>query len=126
MYSIAFPNMFTSSRTLLYKDNEATTSNLSLMLKSDKNSLFGDPYYGTNLRNTFFSQNNVILQDLVIDEIYTAIQEFMPQIVLSRNSIRLFSRDTNLYATIEGMNLIDYTTNLYTIQLVIGGEGESR
>lgn len=120
MYSIAYPNMFSSSSTNLFKDHEATYSNLSLMLRSDKESLFGDPYYGTNLRKVFFAQNNVVLQDLVIDEIYTAIQEFMPQISLSRNDIKVYSSGNNLYATINGTNLIDYITDLYNIQLTTG------
>ena len=33
-----------------YKDKEATLSNLKLLLGSSKMSLFGDPYYGTNLK----------------------------------------------------------------------------
>ena len=40
MYSIAYPNMFTTSRTLLAKDHEATMNNLKLLLRSDKNALF--------------------------------------------------------------------------------------
>ena len=69
MYSIAYPNMFTNSRTLLAKDHEATMNNLKLLLHSDKNALFGDPYFGADLTKTIYMQNNVILKDLVIDSI---------------------------------------------------------
>ena len=41
MYSINFPKMFTSSRTLLLEDHAATLSNLKLLLASDRGGLFG-------------------------------------------------------------------------------------
>ena len=122
MQSLAFPNMFTSSRTLTYSDHEATLSNLRLLLKSDRNSLFGDPYYGTNLQHVIFMQNNVVLQDLVIDEIYSCIKVFMPQISLRRNDIKLFAQDNILYCTIQATNIIDHTTDLYSIPLTTEGD----
>ena len=54
MYSIAFPNMLSNSKVLLYKDKEASLSNLKLLIGSDKTSLFGDPYYGTDLLQAIF------------------------------------------------------------------------
>ena len=78
MYSIAFPEMFTTATTNLVVDYNATLSNLKLLLMSDKLSLFGDPYYGTNLIQMLFENNNTILKDLLIDDIYTAIATFMP------------------------------------------------
>ena len=47
MYSINFPKMFTSAKTLLVEDHDAILSNLKLLLASDRTALFGDPYYGT-------------------------------------------------------------------------------
>ena len=49
MYSIGFPEMFSSAGTRLVEDREATMSNLRLLLASWKNSLFGDPYFGCNI-----------------------------------------------------------------------------
>lgn len=117
MYSIAFPDMFTSTRTNLYSDREATLSNLKLMLASFKGSLLGDPNYGTNINKIIYSHNNQILQDLVIDDIYMAIRTFMPQLSVRRNDITLQSDGTKLYATIQATNLLNYTTNLYEIDL---------
>ena len=117
MYSIAYPNMFTNSRTLLAKDHEATMNNLKLLLRSDKNALFGDPYFGADLTKTIYMQNNVILKDLVIDSIYTAILTFMPQIKVSRSDITVYSKNYKLYATIKATNMIDYTTDVYDILL---------
>ncbi len=117
MYSLAFPDMFTTSRTKLYKDRDATMNNLKLLLLSFKGNLLGDPYYGTNLHKIIYSNNHQILRDLIIDDIYVAIAEFMPQLKVARENILVYGDGTNLYATINAVNLLDYTTNLYEINL---------
>ena len=50
MYSIKFPDMLSSAKTNIIENHEATISNLRLMLASWKTSLFGDPYFGTNIK----------------------------------------------------------------------------
>ena len=117
MYSIAFPNMFTSSKTNLVEDKEATMSNLKLLLKSRRGSLFGDPNFGTDLMMVFFNQNSPILADLIIDEIYTIIVTMMPQILVSRKDITIFSDGVDVLANLKLTNKVDYTTNLYQINL---------
>ena len=117
MYSIDFPVMFKSSKTLLLKDSDATLSNLKLLLNSTKNTLFGDPYYGTNLKKFIFEQNDIILQDIIIDEIYTSIITFMPQIYIERNYIKLLKNGVDVVATIKCVNKLDHKVDLYTINL---------
>ena len=118
MNSIAFPNIFSNTTTKVISDHEATVSNLRLLLLSEKNGLFGDPYFGTNLKRLIFEPNNVVLQDIVIDDIYTAILQFMPQIRIERSNISIVSSGTDLYVTIRALNLLDYTTDLYNINLI--------
>lgn len=117
MYSIQFPRMVSNTNTLLVQDHEATVQNLKLALLSEKNTLLGDPYFGTNLKRFTYEQNNQILRDLVIDDIYTAIIDFMPQIRVSRSDITVTSDRAKIYANIRATNLIDYTTDLYNINL---------
>lgn len=117
MYSIAFPKMFNDTKTLLLKDTKATASNLWLLLKSDKRALFGDPFFGTSLKRAIFEQNDGILIDLVIDEIFTTITTFMPQIKLLRENIKLTSDGVDVFCNITCTDLTDYTTNLYQINL---------
>jgi phage baseplate assembly protein W len=117
MYSLSFPKMLTSSQMLLYKDKQATKSNLKLLLLSDKDSLLGDPYYGTNLKKLIFDQNDTIVRDLLIDEIYTAILTFMPQIAIDRNDIVVSSKGNNVYVDIKCTDMVDYQSDLYTINL---------
>ena len=117
MYSIAFPKMFNDTKTLLLKDTKATASNLWLLLKSDKRALFGDPFFGTSLKRAIFEQNDGILVDLVIDEIFTTMTTFMPQIKLLRENIKLTSDGVDVFCDITCTDLTDYTTNLYKINL---------
>lgn len=124
MYSIAFPKMFTNNNTNLVKDYQATLSNLKMLLYSDKYGLLGDPYYGTNIKRMLFNQSgafidqeDVPLREIFIDDIYTAICIFMPQIKVDRNNIDIVQTKTKAYAAILCTNLVDKTTNLYNINL---------
>ena len=117
LYSIAFPNMFSSEKVNIYKDKQATMTNLKLLLSTEVTSLFGDPGYGSRLMQTIYSQNNMILRDLVIDEIYTCIKTYMPQIIVERKNIIVTSEKDGLYAEIRAVNALDYTLDLYKIRL---------
>lgn len=126
MISLAFPEMFTNSKTMLYTDREATVSNLKLLLLSDKTSLLGDPYFGTNLKRMIFENGSVLLRDIIIDDIYTAIVTFMPQIQLTRDNIEVEIDDLTVTITIRCINKINYQTDLYIIKLTDGDYSTKR
>ena len=117
--SISFPKMFvTKTKTGLVQDYNATLQNLKLLLFSEKGELFGDPYFGTGLMRFLYDPNDVVLQDILIDEIYTAIAVFMPQIKIERKDITIISDGTRVVCEIFAMNRADFQTNLYTIPLL--------
>ena len=118
MYSIKFPDMVSGVVTNLVKDHEATAQNLKLMLLSDRDTLFGDPYFGTLWRKLLFNQNNEILRDIIIDDILTSIQTFMPQLLVNRKDITVNSDKYSISITIKATNLLDYNTDMYTIKLM--------
>lgn len=118
MNSIEFPYFLSGSSTKIVSDHDATYNNLRLLLKSDKLGLFGDPDYGTNLKRLLFNQNNTVLRDVVIDDIYTAILQFMPQILVDRKNITITTDGNTLYANIKAQNMIDYTTDIYNLSLM--------
>ena len=118
MYSIRFPDMISGVSTSLVEDHEATAQNLKLMLLSDRGSLFGDPYFGTLWRRLIFEQNNEILRDIVIDDILTSIQTFMPQMLTKREDITVVSDRYSVSITIKALNLLDYQTDMYSIKLM--------
>lgn len=122
MKSLSFPVMFKNSKTVTKNDKAATMTNLSLLLKSSKGSLFGDPYFGTRLMDLFYAQNNKALNDIVVDEIYTAIIQFMPQLKLTRQDITITRDALSLYVNITATNSLDLSTDMYSIKLMTGDD----
>ena len=119
MRSIQFPKMFNRTVTNLVTDYDATLQNLKMLLWSEKGELFGDPYYGTSLKRYLYDQNDSVLQDLLIDDIYTAVKVFMPQIRIERKDVKIYRSDKGeVSCTIRAMNMADFTTDLYTIVLL--------
>ena len=121
MKSIRINNMFSNISTNTILDKDATMQNLKLLLETSKGELFGDPYFGTNLKKMIYDQNDVILKDLVIDDIYTAIKTFMPQIEVDRKDISAEVKPNGnkavLQVTMSALNKLTYETNLYNIAL---------
>ena len=117
MKSIGFPNIIKVNSTNIIKDHDATLSNLKLLLMSEKGELFGDPYFGLNLKTFFFNQNSKPLKDIIIDDIYTAIKLFMPQLTVNRSDIILTKEEAKLKVLISAINNVDFKTDLYNIVL---------
>lgn len=101
----------------IIKDNEATRSNYKLLVMTEKGELLGDPYFGLSIKKYLFEQNNKLLADIVIDDIYTATALFMPQMKVNRNDITITQNKDTLYCTFKAINKLDFTTNLYTLVL---------
>ena len=118
MYSINYPDMFGTATTKLAEDHNATLSNISLLLSSWKNSLFGDPYFGTRIKEYIYEQNNIILHDIIIDNIYTSIKEFIPQVYLTRKDITIKAENSSIYVTIHCINKLDNQPDMFSIELV--------
>lgn len=117
MYSFGWPEMLRSNTSKLIKDKEAILSNLRLLLNSERLSLFGDPYFGIQLKQFKFEQNDSIIVDLVIDEIYTTIMQFLPQLFVRRSDIRVYAEGLNLFAEVRALYKLDNTSDLYVINL---------
>ncbi len=133
MFSFGFPRMFNNTQANLVEDKDAIRSNMILLLSSEQSTLFGDPYYGSQLKKYIFEQRNSIIVDLLIDELYTTIATFMPQVYLTRKDITIYSVDeapdwggnhdykkyakTALFAEIKYHYTIDNTSDLFTIKL---------
>ena len=119
MNAIQFPKMFNNNKAAIVKDKKATEQNLKCLLLSDKLTLLGDPYFGTNLRRLLYEHNNVILRDLVVDDIFTAINTYMPQIRVLRDNITIEVQKANtLGVRIRAQNLLDYSFEEYELKLL--------
>lgn len=117
MYSFAFPRMLNSTTANLLNDKEAIRSNMILLFSSERGTLFGDPYYGCELAKYLYEQSGSIVVDLLIDELYTTIKTFMPQVYVERKDIKVYAINTTLYADIKYYYIIDNTSDLFTIRL---------
>ena len=117
MKSIAFPNMFQGNTTNISKDFDATRQNTLLLLRSEKGELFGDPYFGIRLKRYLYEQNNYILRDVIIDEIYVQLALFMPQLLVQRNDIKLIKDRSKLYCKFKAINQANFVTDMYSLVL---------
>lgn len=122
MRSIKFPNMFSTNSTNVWKSNEylkATKQNAILVLHTEKGELLGDPYFGLLLKHYLFDQNNYILRDAIIDQIYTQLALFIPQVHVDRKDIDIVQdkEKGKLYCTFSGTSQIDYQFNTYNLVL---------
>lgn len=117
MKSISFPKIFSKNTTLIKEGDDAILQNLRLLLLSEAGGFKGDPYFGVNLKRYQYDQNNYILRDILIDEIYTQIAIFMPQLIVERRNIEIIQEYDTCYVKITARNQIDFTTNMYQLAL---------
>ena len=119
MNCVRFPKMFNGNSTAIINDDDnlATMECINLLLHSEAGSLFGDPDFGIRLKRYTYNQNNYVLQDILIDEIYTAISTFCPQIYIERKNITLQSDGITIYANIKCKNRQTFETNTFNLVL---------
>ena len=115
--SISFPKMLNHNRVQLVEDYDATLQNIKTVLGSEKGEFKFDPYFGIRLKRYMFEQNNFVLQDLLLDEIYEQLVTFIPQIIVKRNDITFEKERAKLYLNIKCTNRIDFTLNTYNLVL---------
>lgn len=138
MKSTAFPKMFSGNSTYMYDDdvdsldindrkkkkNMATLTSMHLLLSTEVGELLGDPEFGIKLKTYTFDQNSYVLKDILIDEIYTKITTFVPQVYLERKNIKIKQEGSKLYARIVCKNKDNFQTNMFDLVL-FNGEEES-
>lgn len=113
--------MFRATSTVVKEDgHEATFQNLLLILGAEKGDFTFDPYFGIRLRRYLFDQNNYILKDIIIDEIYTQIKVFMPQLIIDRKDITIIADRNKLSVNIKVVNRMDFVVDTYNLVLFDG------
>ena len=118
--SIQFNNIFNKTSSNILTDKDATTQNLVLLLNTEKGTFKSDPDFGVNLKRYLFNPNHLLLKDILIDEIYTQIAIFIPQLKVNRKDISVIIDDTvkgKMCIKIRGVNQLDLTTNMYQINI---------
>lgn len=122
MKSIKFPEMIRHHYVDTISDIDATYQNLKLFLTSEKGEFVFDPFFGIRLKRYIFEQNNFILRDIIIDEIYEQITIFMPQLIIRRDDITITADRAKIYCNIKARNQKDFELNSYNLVLYNSGE----
>lgn len=117
MNTISFPKIFNGNSTSVKYGDEATKQSIRLLVSSECGEFFGDPDFGIHLKRYFFEQNNIILRDILIDEIYTKIVDYCPQIYIERRNIKIFIDGSKLVANITYKNQETFITNMFSLVL---------
>ena len=123
MNALGFPKMFEGNSTIIKKGKDASSECMRLLLASEKGDMFGDPEFGIQLKKYTYNQNNYILKDIIIDEIFEQVSIFCPQITVTRNDINVIQEGKKFYAHIKGINKADFTLSTFDLVLL---EGEER
>ena len=118
MKSISFPKMISHNYVQTVSDYDATLQNMKLLLGSEKGEFVFDPFFGIRLKRYTFEQNNKILMDILIDEIYEQLVIFMPQLIIKRKDITLVSETAKIYVNIKARNQKDFQLNTYNLVLL--------
>ena len=119
MYSIAFPSIFNCSTIKLYKDETAVKSNLRNLLGANRGGLFGDPHFGTALKQILWDQAHPdVAKELIRDEVYEAVLSYMPQTTIDRDTIGVEIEQNVVRITIKAINDLGVYSNLLEISLL--------
>lgn len=123
MYSIAFPSIFNGSTIKLYKDETAVKSNLRNLLGANRGGLFGDPHFGTALKQILWDQAHPdVAKELIRDEVYEAVLSYMPQTTIDRDTIGVEIEQNVVRITIKAINDLGVYSNLLEISLLDSDE----
>lgn len=124
MNSIGWPKMFSNSNTIVKTENEATLTCMHLLVSSEEGTFEWDPEFGIKIRRFYYEQNNYVLRNILIDELYTKITIFCPQLFLERKNIKIRQEGKKLIANIYCKNRDNFETNLYDLTLFEEDKGE--
>lgn len=98
--------------------NNATKQNLKLLVLSEAGDFFGDPEFGLRLKRYMHNQNDYVLRDLLVDELYEKLSIFMPQLIVNRKEIKIVQERNSLHASFRATNRWDFTTDMYNLNLL--------
>lgn len=127
MRSLKYPNMFRVNSSEVWEDSEyaqATLQNMGLVMRSFRDELLGDPYFGNSLNKYLFDQNNYILKDAIIDTIYPQLISFIPQLKIDRKDVEIIQdrKKGQLICKFTGVSQIDYQVYTYNTVLIDSSE----
>lgn len=101
--TIKFPNItnIMSGKNVFVSGTESINICLGLLLRTSKGELLGDPQFGCNLMRYMHEPNDLVLQDLVREDILSAISLYEKRISVMSSGIEVTSDDNTVYVSIS-------------------------
>jgi phage baseplate assembly protein W len=90
-----------TGKTVLVTDSESINESLTLLIKTVKGELFGDPGYGTNIIRFIYEPNDDILKELIIDDLLQSIPLYEKRIKVTSSDINIISDENAVYISIK-------------------------
>lgn len=89
--TFSFPQMVsrTSHKTKLSENTKSINECLGILLRTRPGELLGDPAWGCNLIERVFMYEGVIVEQLIKEDIITAVNKYEPRIVMTTRDIEI-------------------------------------
>lgn len=120
--TISHPECFSivTGMTSLSTGTKSIDECLGLLIRTSKGELLGDPAYGTNLMKYIYEPNDLILRDMVIEDLTTAIKNYETRIIVASSDIEVVIDKEYMYITINYLMKNTGTYETFTIYLLRG------
>lgn len=91
--TFSFPQIInrTTRKIELSQNTKSINECLGILLRTRPGELLGDPNYGCNLIDRVFMYQGVIVEELIREDIVTAVQKYEPRIRMNESDITLVS-----------------------------------
>lgn len=101
--TLKFPNItnIVSGKNVYITGTESINTCLGLLLRTSKGELLGDPQFGCNLMEYIHEPNDLILQDLVREDILTAVSLYEKRIEMTPSDVSIRSDLNYVYITLR-------------------------
>lgn len=118
--TISFPRIFNiiTRRGQLSYGTDSINQCLELLLLTSRGELIGDPLYGTDLLKCTYEHNDSIMNDIIKNDIVSAISKYMSKIIsVSYDDISIINESNKVLITIS--YYINKTDSIGTYELVM-------
>lgn len=96
--TFSFPQIInrTSKKIDLSDNVQSINECLGILLRTRPGELWGDPDYGCYMIDRVFQYQGIIVDELIKEDILTAVEKYEPRIEMTTNDITLVEQDNRL------------------------------
>lgn len=121
--TLSFPNMFNKNKYMLNSSLSYNIKSINESLKSlfltSKGELFGDPNYGTTIKEMIFSLKNSINILIIKQMILSTIEKYETRILTSLDNIKIYSNSNDEQYKIVITYKVKNTDKLNNVEIIL-------